>query len=75
MKVLVTGGAGYVGSVVAEELVKEGHDVVVYDNLSKGHREAVVAGVAFVSADLADTSLLQRNVFNSPNRCGYPHRR
>ena len=42
MKVLVTGGAGYIGSVVTEELVKDGHEVVVYDSLYKGHREAVV---------------------------------
>ena len=40
MRVLVTGGAGYIGSVVAEELVKDGHEVTVYDDLSKGHRAA-----------------------------------
>ena len=39
MRTLVTGGAGYIGSVVAEELVRDGHAVVVYDNLSKGHRD------------------------------------
>ena len=38
LRVLVTGGAGYIGSVVTEELVSDGHQVVVYDNLSKGHR-------------------------------------
>jgi nucleoside-diphosphate-sugar epimerase len=43
MKVLVTGGAGYIGSVVTEELLKDGHEVVVYDSLYKGHREAVVS--------------------------------
>ncbi len=59
MKILVTGGAGYIGSVVTEELVKAGHDVVVYDNLSKGHREAVVAGAAIVSGELADATLLR----------------
>ena len=41
MKVLVTGGAGYIGSVVSAQLVENGHSVVVFDNLSKGHREAV----------------------------------
>ncbi len=60
MRVLVTGGAGYIGSVVTEELVGDGHDVVVYDNLSKGHREAVVAGVEFVQADLLDGEALRR---------------
>ena len=59
MKVLVTGGAGYIGSVVTEELVKDGHEVVVYDSLYKGHREAVVAGAAFVQADLADAAALR----------------
>ena len=48
MRVLFTGGAGYIGSVVTEELVKDGHEVVVYDNLVKGHRQAVVSGATFV---------------------------
>jgi UDP-glucose 4-epimerase len=59
MKVLVTGGAGYIGSVVTEELVNDGHDVVVYDSLYKGHRQAVVKGAAFVQADLADAKTLR----------------
>jgi len=58
MKVLVTGGAGYIGSVVTEELMKDGDDVVVYDSLYKGHREAIVAGADFVHADLADADTL-----------------
>jgi UDP-glucose 4-epimerase len=62
MKVLVTGGAGYIGSVVTEELVKDGHEVVVYDNLYKGHREAVVAGATFVQADLADPATLRETL-------------
>jgi UDP-glucose 4-epimerase len=59
MRILVTGGAGYIGSVVTEELVKDGHEVVVYDSLYKGHREAVVEGAEFVQADLADAGRLQ----------------
>lgn len=59
MRVLVTGGAGYIGSVVAEELIKDGHYVVVYDNLSKGHRSAVVKGAHFVQGDLHDDVLLR----------------
>jgi UDP-glucose 4-epimerase len=58
MNILVTGGAGYVGSVVAEELVKEGHEVVVYDNLYKGHRQAVIKGAKLVQADLSDSETL-----------------
>jgi len=60
MRVLVTGGAGYIGSVVTEELVKDGHDVVVYDSLYKGHRAAVVAGAKLVAADLMDGEELRR---------------
>jgi UDP-glucose 4-epimerase len=59
MKILVTGGAGYIGSVLTEELVRDGHEVVVYDNLSKGHRAAVAPAASFVHADLADDSTLQ----------------
>jgi UDP-glucose 4-epimerase len=58
MRVLVTGGAGYIGSVVTEELLTDGHEVVVYDSLYKGHREAVAAGAVFVHADLADAATL-----------------
>jgi UDP-glucose 4-epimerase len=58
MKILVTGGAGYIGSVLAEELIKDGHTVTVYDNLSKGHADAVVAGADFIEADLLETEKL-----------------
>lgn len=58
MRVLVTGGAGYIGSVVTEELVNDGHEVVVYDNLVKGHRPAVVSGATFVDGDLLDAAVL-----------------
>jgi len=54
MRVLVTGGAGYIGSVVAEELLQAGHRVVVLDNLSRGHRQAVPKGAELVVGDLAD---------------------
>src|SRR6266478_1909991 len=60
MKILVTGGAGYIGSVVAEELIKAGHEVVVYDNLSYGHRAAVQSPAEFVAADLLDGETLCR---------------
>ena len=58
MTVLVTGGAGYIGSVVVGQLVKAGHQVVVLDNLSRGHRQAVPNGADLVVGDLADRSLL-----------------
>ncbi|MFC5994945.1 UDP-glucose 4-epimerase GalE [Pseudonocardia hispaniensis] len=56
MKLLVTGGAGYVGSVCAAHLVAAGHDVVVLDDLSTGHRDAVPDGCRFVEGDLAELS-------------------
>jgi UDP-glucose 4-epimerase len=62
MKVLVTGGAGYIGSVVSEQLVNDGHEVVVYDNLSKGHRDAVVEGARFVQGDLLDADKLRQTL-------------
>ena len=54
MRVLVTGGAGYIGSVVTETLLAQGHDVVVLDNLTRGHRDVVPERVPFVHADLQD---------------------
>lgn len=52
MKLLVTGGAGYIGSVVSRQLLRDGHEVVVLDNLERGHRAAVAPGARFVKADL-----------------------
>jgi UDP-glucose 4-epimerase len=54
MKILVTGGAGYIGSIVVEELVAKGELVVVFDDLSQGHRGAVHPEAQFVQGDLAD---------------------
>lgn len=54
MKLLVTGGAGYIGSVVASHLLGAGHEVVVLDNLERGHREAVPDAARLVVADLRD---------------------
>ena len=54
MRVLVTGGAGYIGATTVRLLIAAGHEVVVYDNLSKGHREAIPADVPFVQADVSD---------------------
>lgn len=62
MQVLVTGGAGYIGSVVTEELVNDGHHVVVYDDLSKGHRDAVVKDAGFVQGNLLDGAKLRQTI-------------
>jgi UDP-glucose 4-epimerase len=54
VKLLVTGGAGYIGSVVAAQLLEEGHEVTVLDDLSTGHADAVPAGAAFVQASITE---------------------
>lgn len=54
MKILVTGGAGYIGSIVVEQLIKAGDSVVVFDNIYQGHRSAVHSEAAFVEGSLAD---------------------
>jgi UDP-glucose 4-epimerase len=54
MRVLVTGGAGYIGSVVAAQLTAAGHEVTVLDDLSTGHADAVPAGATFVKGTLRD---------------------
>ena len=58
MNILVTGGAGYIGSATAEKLIEAGHQVTVYDSLVTGHRAAVPEGAAFVHADLSDSQAL-----------------
>src|SRR6266498_4006646 len=55
MNILVTGGAGYIGSATAEALLHAGHSVTVYDSLVTGHRAAVPEAARFIHADLADT--------------------
>jgi len=54
MNILVTGGAGYIGSAITEALLKAGHSVTVYDSLVTGHLQAVPEGALFVQADLSD---------------------
>jgi UDP-glucose 4-epimerase len=56
MKLLVTGGAGYIGSVVASQLVAAGHEVSVLDSLQRGHRDAVPAGCDLFEVDLLDAA-------------------
>jgi len=59
MNILVTGGAGYVGSVVVEVLLREGFQVVILDNLKEGHRSAIPAGVPFIEGDIANRGLVK----------------
>lgn len=60
MKVLVAGGAGYIGSVVAAGLIDEGHRVTIFDNMSRGHLEAVPAAANLITGDLEDRAALDR---------------
>lgn len=60
MDVLVTGGAGYIGSVCVEELCNAGHAVTVVDNLTEGHRSAVDPRARFVKGDLGDQPFVER---------------
>ena len=58
MKILVTGGAGYIGSVCVEDLLDRGHNVTVFDNLTEGHKKAIDRRANFVQGDLADKPAL-----------------
>jgi len=58
VKILVTGGAGYIGSVCVEDLLNRGHDVTVFDNLTEGHKKAIDRRANFVQGDLADKPAL-----------------
>jgi UDP-glucose 4-epimerase len=58
MKVLVSGGAGYIGSTVAQQLLDAGHNVTIYDNLSSGHLAAIPAAATFVRGDTLDRAEL-----------------
>jgi UDP-glucose 4-epimerase len=62
MRVLVTGGAGYIGSVITDQLIEVGHTVVVYDNLSKGHAYAVSPDATLVEADLLADDTLKKTL-------------
>ena len=73
MRVLVTGGAGYIGSVSAEVLLREGHDVVVLDDLSTGHRAAVPEGASLEVGSYGETTavddLFARQAFDAILHC------
>src|SRR5208282_6829549 len=58
MAILITGGAGYIGSVTVDDLLSRGEKVVVLDNLVRGHREALDSEVPFYQGDVGDQALL-----------------
>src|ERR671925_822268 len=59
MRILVTGGAGYIGSVCSELLLNESHEVAIFDNLIEGHRRAVDSRAKFIRGDLADRAQIE----------------
>ena len=63
-KILVTGGAGYIGSVAATVLIDQGHEVVVFDDLSTGHKDAVDPRASFIEGSLLDPSALKQAIQN-----------
>ncbi|MFN4294585.1 MAG: UDP-glucose 4-epimerase GalE [Thermoflexales bacterium] len=72
-KILVTGGAGYIGSIATQELINAGYDVVVFDNLYQGHAEAVHPKAAFVQGDLADKAAVRALFDDHPDIDGIMH--
>jgi UDP-glucose 4-epimerase len=71
VKILVTGGAGYIGGTVAALLLDRGHKPVIVDNLCHGRRDLVPSGVEFLAGDVADRSLIE-GLFRSASRDGAP---
>jgi len=72
MHILVTGGAGYIGSIVTEHLIETGDTVVVLDNLSQGHRDAVHPQATFVEGNVGDRALLD-DIFRTHSIDGVMH--
>jgi UDP-glucose 4-epimerase len=66
MRLCVTGGAGYVGSVVVERLLEKGHDITVLDNLATGHRDAVPPECRLIVGDIRDRGALEKALEPSP---------
>jgi UDP-glucose 4-epimerase len=71
MKILITGGAGYIGGTVAGLLAENGHQPVIYDNLSHGRRELLPTGVEFIEGEVADRQALEK-LFAEAKRQGKP---
>jgi UDP-glucose 4-epimerase len=71
VKVLITGGAGYIGGTVANLLAKNGHNPLIFDNLSHGRRDLLPSGIEFVQGDLADRTAIEA-IFASANQSNHP---
>lgn len=71
MKILVTGGAGYIGGTVAGLLAEKGHKPVIFDNLSHSRRDLLPAGVEFIQGELADRAMLEQ-IFTQAREQGSP---
>jgi len=71
VKILVTGGAGYIGGTVAGLLAEKGHDAVILDNLSHGRKDLLPPGVTFIQGELADRDGLE-SIFKSARNVGKP---
>ena len=65
MRIFLTGGAGYIGSIATRTLLEAGHQVTVYDSLVTGYKEAVPAGAEFIQGDLADSDKLKKALGDS----------
>ena len=68
VKVFVTGGAGYIGSICVEQLLNSGHDVVVFDNLSEGHQQAVDKRARFIEGCLSDRETIINSVASNQSQ-------
>jgi UDP-glucose 4-epimerase len=73
VKILVTGGAGYIGSITSAELLQAGHRVVIFDNLYQGHRAAVPPDADFIQGDLADPRAVTQIFTDHPDIDGIMH--
>jgi UDP-glucose 4-epimerase len=73
VKILVTGGAGYIGSITSAELLQAGHRVVIFDNLYQGHRAAVPPEADFIQGDLADPRAVAQIFAAHPDIDGIMH--
>jgi UDP-glucose 4-epimerase len=71
VKILVTGGAGYIGGTVAALFVGQGHNAVIFDNLSHGRRESLPPGIEFIQGELADRQALE-SIFENARKQGQP---
>jgi UDP-glucose 4-epimerase len=71
VKILVTGGAGYIGGTVAGLLASKGHEAVAFDNLCHGHRHLLPSEIDFIEGELADRPLLE-NIFKTAHDAGRP---